>query len=274
MQHKKELIDTANYITRRGFGILAADESMNTIGKKFQGLGIENTEENRRAYRELLFTPEGLEKHISGVILFEETCRQSTKDGVNFVDLLKKKGIVPGIKLDKGLVPIMGTEGEEATQGLDDLHKRCKEFYDLGCRFSKWRCVLKIGNGLPSNLSIQLTAETLARYASICQANGIVPIVEPEILVDGDHSIEVCQQVTERVLAACFKALNDHHVLLEGCLLKPNMVTPGSTFADREKVTASEIAGRTVTALRRTVPPALPGVMVCFFHLVPQWRPE
>lgn len=144
----------------------------------------------------------------------------------------------------------------------------------MGCRFSKWRCVLKIGNGLPSNLSIQLTAETLARYASINQANGIVPIVEPEILVDGDHSIEVCQQVTERVLAACFKALNDHNVLLEGCLLKPNMVTPGSTFPDREKVTAAEIAGRTVTALRRTVPPALPGVMVRSHHLVPQWRSE
>lgn len=274
MQYKKELIDTANYITRRGFGILAADESMNTIGKKFQGLAIENTEENRRAYRELLFSAEGLENYISGVILFEETCQQKTKDGVNFLEYLKSKGIIPGIKLDKGLVPIMGTAGEEATQGLDDLHKRCKEFYEIGCRFAKWRCVLRIGQGLPSNLAVQLTAETLARYASICQANGIVPIVEPEILVDGDHSIEVCQQITERVLAACFKALNDHHVLLEGCLLKPNMVTPGSTFPDREKVTAAEIAGRTVTALRRTVPPALPGVMVVSSYLVPQRRPE
>ena len=269
MQHKKELIDTANYITRRGYGILAADESLGTIGKKFQGLDIENTEENRRAYRELLFSAEGLEKHISGVILFEETCKQKTKDGVNFLDFLKSKGIVPGIKLDKGLVPILGTNGEEATQGLDDLHKRCKEYYDVGCRFSKWRCVLKIGNGLPSNLSIQITAETLARYASICQANGIVPIVEPEILVDGDHSIEVCQEITERVLAACFKALHDHHVLLEGCLLKPNMVTPGSSNPDKEKVTSQEIAGRTVTALKRTVPPALPGVMVIRVLLVP-----
>lgn len=263
MEHKKELIDTANYITRRGFGILAADESFNTIGKKFISLGIENTEENRRSYREILFSAEGLEKYISGVILFEETCGQKDKHGKTFVELLKSKGIIPGIKLDKGLVPIMGTDGEEATQGLDDLHKRCKAFYEMGCRFAKWRNVLTIGSHKPSNLSIQHTAETLARYASICQANGIVPIVEPEILVDGDHSIEQCQQVTERVLAATFKALNDHNVLLEGCLLKPNMVTAGSTFPGREKITAAEIAGRTVTALMRTVPPALPGVMVC-----------
>lgn len=262
MQHKKELIDTANFITRRGFGILAADESHKTIGKKFESLKIENTDENRRAYRELLFSAEGLENYISGVILFEETCTHKDKHGQTLVQLLKSKSIVPGIKLDKGLVPIAGTNGEEATQGLDGLAERCKHFYDLGCRFSKWRCVLKIGDGLPSSLSVQITAETLARYASISQANGLVPIVEPEILIDGDHSIETSQTVTERVLAAVFKALNDHHVLLEGCLLKPNMVTPGMSFPGREKVTAAEIAGRTVTALMRTVPPALPGVMV------------
>jgi len=261
MEHKKELIDTANYITRRGFGILAADESMTTIGKKFQALNIENTEENRRAYRELLFSADGLENYISGIILFEETCSQKTKDGKPLLDILKTKKIVPGIKLDKGLVPIMGTDGEEATQGLDDLGKRCKTFYDQGIRFAKWRNVLRIGKGIPSALAVQSTAETLARYASICQANGIVPIVEPEILNDGDHGIDVCQQVTERVLAAVFKALNDHHILLEGCLLKPNMVTCGSTFADKAKITATEIASRTVTALKRTVPPALPGIM-------------
>lgn len=262
MEFKKELIDTANYITRRGYGILAADESHNTIGKKFSALHIENTEENRRAYRELLFSTEGLENYISGVILFEEQLTQKDKAGKTFVEVLQAKKILPGIKVDKGVVPIMGTDGEEATQGLDDLHKRCAHFYSIGCRFAKWRNVLRIGNGKPSNLSILHTAEALARYASICQANGIVPIVEPEILVDGDHSIEVCQAVTERVLAAVFKALNDHKVLLEGCLLKPNMVTAGSTFPGREKITSAEIAGRTITALRRTVPPALPGVTV------------
>ena len=262
MEYKKELIDTANYITRRGLGILAADESINTIGKKFVALNIENTEENRRSYREILLSAAGLENYISGVILFEETCYQKGKDGKTFPELLQSKKIIPGIKLDKGVVPIMGTDGEEATQGLDGLTERCKHFYSIGCRFAKWRNVLRIGNGKPSNLSVQHSAETLARYASICQANGIVPIVEPEILVDGDHSIEVCQQITERVLAATFKALNDHNVLLEGCLLKPNMVTAGSSFPDREKITSSEIAGRTVTALMRTVPPALLNRMV------------
>lgn len=262
MEFKKELIETANYIVRRGYGILAADESHGTIGKKFTALQIENTEENRRAYRELLFSTEGLEQYISGVILFEEQLTQKDSHGKTFIEVLQSKKILAGIKVDKGVVPIIGTDGEEATQGFDDLHKRCAKFYELGCRFAKWRCVLRIGDGKPSNLSVQITAESLARYASICQSQGIVPIVEPEILVDGDHSIEVCQAVTERVLAACFKALNDHKVLLEGCLLKPNMVTAGSTFPGREKITAAEIAGRTITALRRTVPPALPGVTV------------
>lgn len=273
MKHKQELIDTAQKITRRGFGILAADESTGTIGKKFDTIGVENNEENRRTYRELLFTSEGIEKHISGVILFEETTTHSTKDGKKFVDLLKEKGIVPGIKLDKGLVPIMGTDGEQATQGLDNLHTRCDSFYEIGCRFAKWRNVLKIGNGKPSELSIKHVAETLARYASICQDHGLVPIVEPEILVDGDHSIEVCQSVTEKVLAACFKSLNDHKVLLEGCLLKPNMVTQGKDCA--EKASAKEIADRTIVALKRTVPPALPGIMVkVYLILVPFWRPK
>jgi fructose-bisphosphate aldolase class I len=186
-------------------------------------------ESNRQALRELLFTAPGALEYISGVILFEETLYQSAADGTPFVDILKAGGVVPGIKVDKGTVDIAGTDGETTTQGLDSLGSRCAKYYEAGARFAKWRAVLKIGpGGLPSELSVKQNAEGLARYALICQENGLVPIVEPEILTDGSHDINACAAATERVLAAVYKSLNDHKVLLEGTLLKPNMVTPGS----------------------------------------------
>lgn len=230
-QHfKAELIETANKIVRPGFGILAADESTGTIGKRFDGINVENTEANRRSYRELLFTTPNVEKSISGVIMFEETLDQKTADGVNFVELLKSKDIYSGIKVDKGLSVIGTTDGENATHGLDGLADRCKAYYAKGCRFAKWRAVLRINpaKGQPTPLAIVENAHGLARYGGICQDNGLVPIIEPEILTDGNHSLEVCAEASERVFAAVMKALQDHKIILEGCLLKPNMITPGS----------------------------------------------
>lgn len=262
-KYKDELIATANQICTAGKGILAADESTGTIGKRFAAINVENNEENRHAYRSLLFTsgPE-LAESISGVIMFEETLYSKTAEGETFPALLKRQGIVTGIKTDKGVQPIGGTDGETATQGLTDLGKRSAAYYEAGARFAKWRNVLKINvaNGQPSALSVADCAHTLARYASISQQNGLVPIVEPEILMDGEHSIEVCAAVTERVLSAVFKALADHHVLLEGCLLKPNMVLPGSDFAGG-KATPNDVGMYTVRTLLRTVPAALPGVV-------------
>jgi len=259
---RKELVETANTIARRGFGILAADESTGTIGKRLDAIKLENNEENRRAYRELLFTTPDFEKYISGVILYEETVKQSTKDGKNFVELLRSKGVVPGIKLDRGTQVLPGnTNGETATMGLDDLAKRAKEFYERGCRFTKWRAVLKIADGCPSEQAIQENAWGLARYASICQENGLVPIVEPEVLADGDHDIETCQRVSEKVIAAVTKALHDNNVFLEGALLKPNMITPGTSNPNRAKVTPQEIGERTIIVMQRTVPVSMPGIM-------------
>ncbi|CAI0540899.1 unnamed protein product [Linum tenue] len=240
---------TAKYIATPGKGILAADESTGTIGKRLASINVENIESNRQALRELLFTSPGSLPYLSGVILFEETLYQKTTDGKPFVDVLQQNGVVPGIKVDKGTVELAGTDGETTTQGFDSLGARCQQYYKAGARFAKWRAVLKIG---PNN------AQGLARYAIICQENGLVPIVEPEILTDGSHDIKKCAAATEMVLAAVYKALNEQHVLLEGTLLKPNMVTPGS---DSPKVTAEEIAEYTVTALRRTVPPAVPGIV-------------
>jgi fructose-bisphosphate aldolase class I len=256
---KQELIENAKKIARAGFGILAADESTGTIGTRFQKINVENTEENRRAYRELLFTAPDLEKYISGIIMFEETLDQKTHDGTNFVELLKSKGILPGIKVDKGLVVITNTNEENATTGLDGLAERCKKYYEKGCRFAKWRAVVKIGQGRPSQVSVLETAHTLARYAAICQENGLVPIVEPEILTDGDHSIEVCAEVSERVFKQVMQSLLEHKLLLEGLLLKPNMVTPGATSTDKK--TAQDIAWLTVRTLSRTMVPAIPGIM-------------
>ncbi|XP_033218044.1 fructose-bisphosphate aldolase-like isoform X2 [Belonocnema kinseyi] len=257
---KKELSQIAQQIVAPGRGILAADESTATIGKRFTDINVENTEENRKAYRQLLFTApkDVISQHVSGVILFHETLYQKADDGTPFVKLLQERNILPGIKVDKGVVPLFGTQDECTTQGLDDLQARCVQYKKDGCHFAKWRCVLKITKDTPSKLAILENANVLARYASICQSARIVPIVEPEILPDGDHDLARCQQVTEEVLAAVYKALSDHKVYLEGTLLKPNMVTPGQSCPKRAK--PEEIAAATVTALLRTVPPAVPGI--------------
>ncbi|OVA05112.1 Fructose-bisphosphate aldolase [Macleaya cordata] len=257
-KYAEELIKNAKYIATPGKGILAADESTGTIGKRLSSINVENIESNRQALRELLFTSPNALPFLSGVILFEETLYQKTSDGKPFVEVLQENNVIPGIKVDKGTVELAGTNGETTTQGFDSLGSRCQQYYKAGARFAKWRAVLKIGPTEPSELSIQQNAQGLARYAIICQENGLVPIVEPEILTDGNHDIKKCAAVTETVLAAVYKALNDQHVLLEGTLLKPNMVTPGS---DSPKVAAEVIAEYTVTALRRTVPPAVPGIV-------------
>ena len=261
MQYAAELIATANAIPAPGKGILAADESTGTIGKRFDAISVENNEDNRRKYRQLLFQAENLQENISGVILYEETLYQNADDGTQFVDILKSKGIIPGIKVDKGIKPLFGTNGECVTQGMDDLDARCAKYYAQGARFAKWRAVLHIKDTIgatPSKVAIDENAQTLARYASICQMNGLVPIVEPEVLMDGDFGVETAAVATEKVLAACFKALSDHHVLLEGILLKPNMVRSGSDAA--VPATPDEIALATVRVLQHTVPCAVPGI--------------
>ena len=256
---KKELAANAKAIVASGKGILAADESTGTIGKRFAPINVENNEENRRLYRQLLFTaPKVWGNYISGVILYDETFWQKTDDGRRFVDVIKDAGVIPGIKADKGVVTLLGTNDETTTQGLDDLGKRMKNYYENGARFAKWRCVLKIGDGLPSQLAIMENANVLARYASICQMNNIVPIVEPEILTDGTHELSACIDASQRTLAAVYKALHDHNVYLEGTLLKPNMVLPGHDCPT--KYTPQQVAEATVTVFQRTLPVAVPGV--------------
>ncbi len=259
MNFKAELIATAKAICAPGKGILAADESTGTIGKRFDAIQVENTEDNRRNYRELLFTAPQIEENISGVIMFEETVDQASASGQNFVELLRSRGIAAGIKLDKGIVPIGGTDGETATQGLDGLGARAATFYSKGCRFAKWRAVLKIGNGCPSMIAIRETAHTLARYGSICQDNGLVPIIEPEILQDGSHDIEECARVSELVFRTVMQAMLDQGLIIEGTLLKPNMVTPGAQSG--KAAAPEEVAWLTVRTLSRSIVPALPGVV-------------
>eukprot|EP00188_Purpureofilum_apyrenoidigerum_P002832 Plantae.Rhodophyta-Purpureofilum_apyrenoidigerum.ctg2893.p1 GENE.Plantae.Rhodophyta-Purpureofilum_apyrenoidigerum.ctg2893~~Plantae.Rhodophyta-Purpureofilum_apyrenoidigerum.ctg2893.p1 ORF type:complete len:385 (+),score=75.25 Plantae.Rhodophyta-Purpureofilum_apyrenoidigerum.ctg2893:78-1157(+) len=261
-KYAEELMSTAKAIGAPGKGLLAADESTGTIGKRFAPIGVENVEDNRRAYREMLFTSETIGENISGVIMFEETLYQKTSDGKLFTALLKEKNVIPGIKVDKGVTPIPGTDGETSTQGLDGLLGRCQKYYEAGARFAKWRAVLKIdqAKGLPSPLAIQENAWGLARYAAICQEAGLAPIVEPEILMDGTHSIEEAAEVTEKVLASVYKALADNKVLLEGTLLKPNMVYGGTDSGTKCK--PGDIAFYTVRTLSRTVPPSVP--TVCF----------
>jgi len=254
-----ELRNIANAIVAPGKGILAADESVGTMGKRLANINLDNTEDNRRKYRQLLFTSDdSLASNIGGVILFDATFRQSTSDGKRFVDVLKGKGIIPGIKTDKGCVPLGGTHGETTTQGLDGMGERCAEYKKGGCGFAKWRCTLKISDSTPSHQAMLENANVLARYASICQQNGLVPIVEPEVLPDGDHDLEMAQKVTEQVLSYTYKALADHNVFLEGSLLKPNMVTAGQ--ACTKKYTPEDVAKATVTALNRTVPAAVAGI--------------
>jgi len=253
-----ELMATAKAISAPGKGILAADESTGTIGKRLANINVENNEDNRRAYRGLLFKTPEFSKNISGVILYEETLYQKYDDGKSFVDQIVENGSIPGIKVDMGTRELPFFPGEKYTQGLTDLDQRAARYYEAGARFAKWRCVLKIQNNTISETSIKETAWTLARYAAICQNNGLCPIVEPEILMDGDHSLATCQRMTEKTLAACYKALQDQNVLLEGSLLKPNMVLKGKECTD--KTTFEDNALATVTALRRTVPAAVPGI--------------
>eukprot|EP00891_Asterochloris_glomerata_P001810 jgi/Astpho2/1810/Aster-07567 len=257
-KYGSELVANAAALIQTGKGILAADESTGTVGKRLASIGVVNEEPARRALREMLFTAQGVEKYISGVILFEETLYQKSSKETLLVEILKEKNIIPGIKVDKGVVVLPGTDGETTTQGLDDLGKRCAAYYLAGARFAKWRAVLKIADGCPSELAIHENAYGLARYAMICQENGLVPIVEPEILTDGAHDIHRCAAVTEKVLAAVYKALSDHHVLLEGTLLKPNMVLAGVSGPQANPVEAATL---TVRALQRTVPAAVPGVV-------------
>jgi fructose-bisphosphate aldolase class I len=255
-----ELSSTARAIVAPGKGILAADESTGTIKKRFDKIGVESTEETRRAYRDLLFTTEGVEEFISGVILFDETIRQSSSDGVPFPKVLAGKGIMPGIKVDKGAKPLaLAAEGETVTEGLDGLRERLAEYRDLGARFAKWRATYTITDDLPSAYAIAVNADALARYAALCQEADIVPIVEPEVLMDGTHSIERSYDVTAAVLEAVFHSLHDQRIEYEGMLLKPNMVLPG--YESPKQVSDEEIAATTVRCFLHVVPAAVPGIV-------------
>ncbi|MBI5042025.1 MAG: fructose-bisphosphate aldolase class I [Gammaproteobacteria bacterium] len=253
-----EMETTVKALTAPGKGILAADESTGTIEKRFKGVDAPCTEDTRREYREMLFTTPGLGEFISGVILFEETLGQKNAAGVPLPQLLAEQGIIPGIKVDKGTVALPGFPGEKVTQGLDGLAERLVEYKKSGARFAKWRAMLAIGAGIPSLQGIAANAEALARYAAICQEQGLVPIVEPEVLMDGDHAIETCARVTEEVLHTVFHALHRHRVVLEFMLLKPNMVLPG--LACPRQATPEAVAEATLACLRRTVPAAVPGI--------------
>ena len=253
-----ELARIAAAMVARGKGILAADESTGTIEKRFKSISVENTEENRRAYRDLLFTTKGLGEHISGVILYDETLRQKASDGTPFAELLAKQGVVPGIKVDTGAKPMALCPGELVTEGLDNLAKRCAEYVKLGAKFAKWRAVINIGNGIPSQACIAANAHALARYAATCQGSGLVPIVEPEVLMDGAHSVERCEEVTEWTLREVFAALASQRVTPEQMVLKPSMVVSGSE--SRQQAGVAEVAQRTLKVLRRTVPAAVPGI--------------
>jgi fructose-bisphosphate aldolase, class I len=255
-----ELTATARAIVAPGKGILAADESTGTIKKRFDKIGVESTEENRRAYRDLLFTTDGVEEFISGVILFDETIRQSTTDGVPFPKVLADKGIIPGIKVDTGAKPLaLAAEGETVTEGLDGLRERLAEYRGLGARFAKWRATYTITDELPSTYTIDVNADALARYAALCQEAGIVPIVEPEVLMDGTHTIERASDVTAAVLEAVFNALCEQRCSYEGLLLKPNMVLPG--YDSPKQVSDDEIAAASVRCYRWVVPAAVPGIV-------------
>jgi fructose-bisphosphate aldolase class I len=254
----KELDTNAAAMVARGKGILAADESTGTIKKRFDKIGVESSFESRRAYRELLFTAPGAEKHISGVILYDETIRQQTAGGQPFPQLLAARGILPGIKVDAGAKAMAGFPGETVTEGLDGLRERLAEYRALGARFAKWRAVIDVGAGIPSEACLAANAEALARYAALCQEASIVPIVEPEVLMDGDHDIERCEQVTDAALERVFDALFLHRVRLEGMVLKPNMVIAGKKSAKQAR--AEQVAEATVRCLLRQVPAAVPGI--------------
>jgi fructose-bisphosphate aldolase class I len=252
------LHQTAKALVAPNKGILAADESFPTIEKRFKGIALESTQENRRAYRDMLFTTQGLEEFISGVILFDETIRQSS-DGTPFPRLLAGKGIIPGIKVDEGAKDLALFPGEKVTEGLDGLRGRCEEYVGLGARFTKWRAVIAIGDDIPTDFCIQANAHALARFAALSQESEMVPIVEPEVLMDGDHSIERCYDATARMITALFEQLDAHGVDIHGTLLKTNMVLSGKDAADRAG--AEEVARQTVKVLGETVPENLPGIV-------------
>ncbi len=256
--NSSELRRVAGAMVARGKGILAADESGGTIKKRFDGIKLESTEEHRRSYREMLFTAAGAAESVSGVILYDETIRQKTRDGTPFPQYLAKQGMIPGIKVDTGAKPLAGFRGETITEGLDGLRERLIEYRALGARFAKWRAVIDIAEGIPSGFAMHANAHALARYAALCQENDIVPIVEPEVLMDGAHSIERCEQVTEAVLMSVFGELFEQRVLLEGMVLKPNMVISGKKAANRAGPEA--VAEATVRVLRHHVPTAVPGI--------------
>jgi fructose-bisphosphate aldolase class I len=253
-----ELANVAQSMVARGKGILAADESTGTIEKRFKSIAVESTEENRRAYRDMLFTTRGLGEHISGAILYDETLRQKSADGTPFATVLAKQGVLPGIKVDAGTADLAFCPGEKVTEGLDKLAKRVQEYVRLGAKFAKWRAVITIGNGMPSTTCIAANAHALGRYAAICLANGLVPIVEPEVLMDGDHTIERCDEVTEWTLNAVYEALYVNRVTLEETVLKPSMVISGKDCA--RQAGTEEVAERTVRILRRCVPAAVAGI--------------
>jgi fructose-bisphosphate aldolase class I len=258
MSVRDELQSTIEALSQKGKGILAADESNPTMGKRLQAVGVESTEENRRQYRAMLLSTQGIGEFINGVIMFEETLGQKADDGTPLSELAARQGIVPGIKVDKGKGPLAGAPGDEITRGLDGLEERLQGYKEQGARFAKWRCVYHISDTLPSRLAVEANAEVLARYAAVCQEQGIVPIVEPEVLMDGGHSIERCAEVTEAVQHEVFHALYRHRVALEHIVLKPNMVVSGKEHT--HQADPDEVAERTVSLMLRTVPAAVPTI--------------
>ncbi len=255
----EQLAETAQAMVAAGKGIIAIDESNATIKKRFDGVGIECSEDNRRAYREMLLSTPKLGDYISGAILFDETLRQSTKGGVPFTKLMADNGIIPGIKVDKGTHALAGFPGEVVTEGLDGLRARLEEYYKLGARFAKWRAVININDESPSGTCIEANAHALARYAALCQEQGLVPMVEPEVIMDGSHDIDTCFEVTEVTLRSLFGSLYEHNVMLEGTILKASMVLPGS--ASGEKASVEDVAAATLQVLKSTVPATLPGIV-------------
>ena len=264
------LITVARELVAEGKGILAADESSGTIKRRLDRVNVPSTEENRRAYREVLFTTPGIEAYISGIILYDETIRQKAQDGTPFPALLTQRGIMPGIKVDKGTIDLAGFPGEKITEGLDGLHARLTEYRNLGARFTKWRAVITIGEGIPTAYCLEANAHALARYAAMSQEAGLVPIVEPEVLMDGTHTIAQCEEVTTATLQSVFAQLQAHRVLLEGMLLKPNMVLSGQDCPQQASV--DEVAVATVRCFRRVIPAAVPGIVFLSGGQSAGWR--
>ena len=255
----KQLVQVAQAMVETGKGILAIDESSGTIAKRLKSVNMESTEANRQAYRDMLLTTPGLGEHISGAILFDETLRQSALDGTPFVDVMKAAGVIPGIKVDTGAHPLAGHPGEKVTEGLDGLRGRLEEYVSLGAQFAKWRAVITIGENIPTSACVEANMHALARYAALCQEAGVVPMVEPEVLMDGDHDIDTCYEVTEATLRSLFGHLYEQNVLLEGTILKTSMVLSGSEASERAGV--QEVAEATIQCLLNAVPAALAGVV-------------